>query len=163
MSRFNIETAHGSKGTTFHITLVGADELMAKLNRINKDFRAEAGRSMVAAGAFIIEGKTKVNINQTFSSKNVAGLEGSVFVEVSQSKPEASVEVRKIYARIQEFGGTIVPRKAKVLHWVQDGKDIFAKSVTLPPRPYFRPAIESSEAEVIKAMSDVADVYLRKA
>ena len=143
------------------IKLTGVDELIAKLNQIDKAFRGEAGRSMVGAGAMIINGETQKNINETFSKKNTGGLKNSVATVVSENKPEAKVEVRKIYARIQEFGGTIEPVKAKALHWVQDGKDIFAKSVTLPPRPYFRPAIENNEDKIVKAMSDAADVYLR--
>lgn len=158
----DLEISHGKRSTTINIKLTGVDDLIAKLNQIDKNFRGEAGKSMVNAGAMIINGETQVNINETFSDKNTGGLKNSVSTVVSTNKPEAKVEVRKIYARIQEFGGTIKPVKAKMLHWEEDGKDIFAKSVTLPPRPYFRPAIENNEQEIVKAMSDVADLYLRK-
>jgi HK97 gp10 family phage protein len=157
----DLEISHGKKGSTISIELIGADALIAKLNQIDKAFRGEAGRSMVSAGAMIINGETQKNINETFSKKNTGGLKNSVATVVSENKPEARVEVWKIYARIQEFGGTIKPVKAKMLHWEEDGKDIFAKSVTLPPRPYFRPAIENNEDKIVKAMSDAADVYLR--
>jgi len=157
----DLEISHGKRSTTINIKLTGVDDLIAKLNQIDKGFRCEAGRKMVGAGAFIINGETQVNINETFSSNNVAGLKDSVKTIISTDKPEARVEIQKIYARIQEFGGTIEPVKAKALHWEQDGKDIFAKSVTLPPRPYFRPAIENNEDKIVKAMSDAADVYLR--
>lgn len=157
----DLAISHGKSNSKINIELTGADELIAKLNQIDKNFRGEAGKSMVNAGAMIINGETQVNINETFSDKNTGGLKNSVSTVVSTNKPEAKVEVRKIYARIQEFGGTIVPVKAKMLHWEEDGKDIFAKSVTLPPRPYFRPAIENNEDKIVKAMSDAADVYLR--
>ena len=47
-----------------------------------------------------------------------------------------------IYARIQEKGGTIVPKRAKVLRWLDaNGTPVFANKVTLPARPYFQPAV----------------------
>lgn len=46
-----------------------------------------------------------------------------------------------VYARIQELGGTIVPRNGQALHFkLPNGKFVTVKSVTLPARPYLRPA-----------------------
>jgi len=42
------------------------------------------------------------------------------------------------YARIQELGGTVHAQDG-LLHWKTNGKDHYASSVTLPPRPYMRP------------------------
>jgi hypothetical protein len=45
------------------------------------------------------------------------------------------------YALIHELGGTIVPKQAKALAIPQaDGSVRFVASVTIPPRPYLRPA-----------------------
>lgn len=45
------------------------------------------------------------------------------------------------YAAAQEYGATIVPKHARILHWVaESGEDVFARSVTIPPHPYMRPA-----------------------
>jgi hypothetical protein len=50
-----------------------------------------------------------------------------------------------VYARIQELGGTITAKVAKALAIPQaDGSVRFAKSVTLPPRPYLRPAADKT-------------------
>lgn len=57
-----------------------------------------------------------------------------------------------VYARIQELGGTVTAH-GKALRWTMGGKVYFAKSVTLPPRPYLRP--------VHRRM--IADGTLRKA
>ena len=47
------------------------------------------------------------------------------------------------YALIHELGGTIVPKVAKALAIPQkDGSVRFVKSVTIPPRPYLRPAAD---------------------
>lgn len=42
----------------------------------------------------------------------------------------------KIYAAIQHFGGTIVPKKASHLVFQVGNRMIFAKSVTIPSREY---------------------------
>ena len=52
-----------------------------------------------------------------------------------------------VYARIHELGGVIVPRSARMLHWVDaSGTHHFARQVTIPPRPYLRPAAEKLKA-----------------
>lgn len=62
------------------------------------------------------------------------------------------------YARIQELGGTIqipdiYPTKAKALHFIIDGKDIFVKhvrahTVTIPPKYYMRDALQSMVTQI---------------
>lgn len=48
-----------------------------------------------------------------------------------------------IYARIHELGGTIVPREKEALKFqLPDGSWQLARSVTIPPRPYLRPAAD---------------------
>jgi len=57
----------------------------------------------------------------------------------------ADVSPRIVYARIQEMGGTITAKhltergKPGYLRWGVSGAYHFARSVTLPPRPYMRP------------------------
>ena len=41
-----------------------------------------------------------------------------------------------IYAAIHHFGGVIKPKKAKALSFMAGGDRVFAKSVTIPARPY---------------------------
>lgn len=44
------------------------------------------------------------------------------------------------YAAIQEFGGVIRPKRAKMLHWIDDaGNHVFANLVRIPAQPYMRP------------------------
>lgn len=54
-----------------------------------------------------------------------------------------STDVR--YALIHELGGVIVPVRAKALKIPQpDGSFRFVKSVTIPARPYLRPAADAT-------------------
>ena len=55
----------------------------------------------------------------------------------------ATVGPHTIYARIQELGGVIHARHRKFLRYVEDGEVHYAKSVTLPPRPYMAPSTEA--------------------
>jgi hypothetical protein len=52
----------------------------------------------------------------------------------------SQVAPHTIYARIQEYGGHIYPKRVRYLRWVEDGQVHFSKHVYLPPRPYLRPA-----------------------
>lgn len=54
----------------------------------------------------------------------------------------------------------IVPKKAKVLHWVQNGQDVFARSSKgQRPNPYFQKALDKSrfavDREVIKGLQKI--------
>jgi len=59
-----------------------------------------------------------------------------------QYTAESRVRPTIVYARIQESGGTIHAH-GKALHWTGGGVDFFAKSVTLPKRPYMKPTHEA--------------------
>ncbi|MHA1661872.1 MAG: phage virion morphogenesis protein [Candidatus Thorarchaeota archaeon] len=60
------------------------------------------------------------------------------------------------YARIHELGGTILPKKGKVLHFTINGKDVFTKKVVMPARPYLSPSLDdvfqSGKARAIAMM-----------
>lgn len=61
-------------------------------------------------------------------------LQRSIIHEVEGSTVTIGTNV--LYAPMMQFGGTIVPKTAKALHFVSGGKDFFAKSVTIPARPF---------------------------
>ncbi len=52
------------------------------------------------------------------------------------------------YARIHELGGVIRPKNFKYLHFFVKGKEVFAKKVTIPKRPYIMPSIEESSKKI---------------
>lgn len=53
-----------------------------------------------------------------------------------------------IYARIQEFGGTIKPKKAKRLRFEIDGKVIFAKQVKIKGKHYLKRSADDTQKRV---------------
>jgi len=151
--------------TYIEVELSGEEGLISRLKQIDRTMRTDAAEKMVIVGAEKIRDHAILNIHETFSEKQTGGMTNSIIVESQRHKDgaEATAKVQKIYARIQEFGGTIRPRKAKLLHFFVDGKEIFAKKVTLPARPYLKPAIDDNKPEIIKAMADVAETYIRRA
>lgn len=77
----------------------------------------------------VLEGSIKV---AEFAREDGLGVVGSW----------GSTDVR--YALIHELGGVIVPVRAKALKIpMPDGSFRFVKSVTIPPRPYLRPAADA--------------------
>ncbi len=75
-------------------------------------------------------------------------LEGGIGIATFASEDQAGVVgtwgVQDVaYALIHELGGVITPKAAKALAIPQeDGSVRFAKSVTIPARPYLRPAAD---------------------
>ncbi len=72
-------------------------------------------------------------------------LEGSIdIVEFAQATPTGAQGTwgsRDVaYALIHELGGVIKPVKAKALSFEIDGEFVTVKQVTMPARPYLRPA-----------------------
>lgn len=55
-----------------------------------------------------------------------------------------------VYARIHQEGGKIEPKTAKMLAFMAGGRLVFAKSVTMPARPYLGLSADNSE-EIVEA------------
>lgn len=96
-------------------------------------------------GACVVEAKT------SHSWQNRSGvLEGGIDVADYAREDSRGVVgqwgVRDVnYALIHELGGVIVPKVAKALAIPQaDGSVRFVKSVTIPARPYLRPAADKT-------------------
>ena len=83
-------------------------------------------------------------------------------LEVTDST--AKVSTHTIYGNVHQFGATI-RAKGRALSWLgPEGKRIFAKSVTIPPRPFFpvldghltRPAEEKIAAAGERVLQNIA-------
>lgn len=122
------------------------------------------------AGGFVVQREAKLNVNRIFSkfATGASGLQGSIIVKVAEKKPqyvEVDIGPTKIYGRIQELGGTIRPLFAKALSWIdRDTQERrFAKSVTLPARPYLRPAMDEHKNDVFGAITEMLKAAIVKA
>lgn len=86
---------------------------------------------------------------------NAGGLMGSITYKVSGHQVEEGTN--KVQAAVHQFGATIVPRNGEALAFSLGGEAVFAKSVTIPARPYLGVSADD-EAEILAILEDfVAD------
>lgn len=139
-----------------NIKIVGGEDLLRTLKRIDKSVRGKAALRAVNAGAAVIQRKTKINMDKVLQRRS-GNLINSVIVrsKIIGDGAEAEIKIGAKYSAIHEFGGTILPKNAKALHWKVNGQDVFAKKVVIPERPYFRPAIEEGKDEIMDEMRNV--------
>jgi hypothetical protein len=141
--------------------MAASKSLVWKGKAITRRMR-EAQRAGINAtmGACVIEAKN------SHEWKNRTGvLEGGIdIVDYALEHAEGVTGVWGVrdvrYALIHELGGVIVATRAKALAIPQpDGSLRFVKSVTIPPRPYLRPAADKLYPELaarIRAAFDKA-------
>ena len=123
-------------------TMIGLDELTARFNALGNPEEA-VGAALVAVGD-VVEARAKTNVQ-----KQGLILEGRLRSAIQRRKlawNEVIVGVFDvIYAAIHEFGGVI---KAKNAPKTKSGDWVRTKSVTIPARPYLRPAIYENPNEL---------------
>lgn len=78
-------------------------------------------------------------------------------IDYAVSGMQAVVGSGLIYAAIHQFGGTILPKKGDRLAFQIGGRQVFARKVTMPARPYIGLSGED-RAELVQA----AAFYLRR-
>jgi phage gpG-like protein len=67
-----------------------------------------------------------------------------------------------IYAPVQEYGAKIKAKKAKALRFYVGKQLVFARSVTIPARPYVAPTFAADTDRAIGAFGDRIDVNLNR-
>ena len=148
------------------LTLQGYSETITILKRLETQITGKEAQEVITAGALVIEQWGKRNIDKQGLRGRTGNLINSYHVHEtggSGTKVWADVGSRGvIYARIHEFGGMILPKRFKFLHWISDprtktghfagkagsGDEVFAKRSVIPARPYHRPAIDEHKGAV---------------
>jgi HK97 gp10 family phage protein len=123
------------------VDVIGEEELARKLARLQEQVQGQQLAAAVTAGALLIQDAAKIK-----APARTGNLRRSIHTELTAAGPtraEATVGTDAVYAAQVEFGGTIVPKRKRVLRWVDEsGQEHFARSVTQPARPYLRPAFD---------------------
>jgi len=145
----------------YTVTLEGTEELLQNLRRIDSGIRQDVAVRAVNAGGIQIENKARMN-----APVLTGALRNSVTTIAKSTGHGAEAEIGfrgLVYARIQEFGGTITPKKGKYLTFrTKNGNWVRARSVKIRGKHYLEKAINSEKGLAVKAMSDVVKAYLER-
>jgi phage gpG-like protein len=150
--------------------LVGDKELVARLDGIPTKVRAALEKKITALSLTLA---TKIK-DDKLSGQDLNVVTGSLRRSITARVPPEVTEDSIVggayssgdvkYAAIHEFGGQIsipdiFPVKAQALHFVVDGKDVFAKrvrahTVNMPERSFMRSTLAEMRAEIIAGIRE---------
>lgn len=157
-------------------TLVGSESLFRKLGKIRDAAKGRMIENALTSGGLLIQNRAKqlapYRTGTLRRSIHIGGHEdlapdyqaggdaqaGSVSSpDVGSTSASIYIGTNLEYARMQEYGGTIVPVRAARLAWRNaDGDFVTASSVTIPASPYMRPAFDeqggAAKREAVEAM-----------
>lgn len=124
--------------------------------RIQKMLKLVDGKDLVdclMAGGMVVERRMKENVTKQ-NLIDTGNLKASISAEPEGSGAVTIGPRNVIYAAIHEFGGVIRAVKAKALRFrTEDGAWHTVKAVTIPARPYARPALDEHVQEVEEAIA----------
>lgn len=93
------------------------------------------------------------------AKQNCSGkLADSITATISDDGMSATVTSASPYAAMVEYGASIPeiePKNAKVLHWKEDGQDVYAKRASAhenAPKPFLNPAFEEQADDLNNAL-----------
>lgn len=65
-------------------------------------------------------------------------------------------------AGVVEFGGEITPRRAEYLHFEGRSGEVFTRRVTMPARPFVRPAVDESRVAAVAQIKRSAQRRIKR-
>jgi phage gpG-like protein len=144
-----------------NVSLVGDNELIAKMTAMPSRVH-DALLRKVSSLSLELEGLVKRKLSGDVLRVQTGALRRSIFSRVQDlgssvfGSVASSGDVK--YAAIHEYGGTInipeiVPVKAKALHFLSAGADVFAKrtrahTVTMPERSFMRSSLKDMQQQI---------------
>lgn len=125
---------------------------------------ARTGKA-VMAGLFTLEALAKLNVRENFNqgTGDLASRWDTSLDSATANNAEGHTAPLMIYARIQELGGVIEATNGPYLTFqTEDGAWVRVRAVTIPARPYLRPAADSGKSDIVKSIIDeLSDVIER--
>lgn len=143
------------------VVVLGFEALDRKLTRLAAIVEPQTFVQATYEGGLAFEAEVKRHIRDQ-GLIDQGNYRGSVTTEKT-AQNQVFVFTTTIYARVHEFGATIVPRNKTILRFFIGDQEIFAKSVTIPARPHWRPAMDTGKDKVISAIALATEKLLRDA
>jgi HK97 gp10 family phage protein len=134
------------------IKVLGAKNV---LNAFEKRFGEYADNLEAAAtaGALVLE-----NAARDKAPYKTGTLKRSLTHETIEKSPDAAyvaVGTNLEYAAVQEFGGTIKSKSGYLVFQTEDGQWHSVPSVSVPARPYLRPALDENRGRIVDEVKRV--------
>jgi len=126
------------------------------LRKSKKNTSQNLGKA-VLAGLFQLEAGAKIRVRNNFKQRtgNLASNWEVKLDNSSDTSAEGHVAPLVVYARIQELGGVINAIHGALVFQTDDGAWHSVKAVTIPARPYLRPAADEDKDDIFKAVGNV--------
>ena len=135
-------------------TIEGMDKMLKDFRGISDRAKSDKAMDALEAGGHIITTYAADNARNQLNKHPTGNLTNSFSVKREGKWILAGV-FGVIYAKIHEFGGIIKARNKPFLAFQVDGGEwVFTKSVTIPARPYMRPAVDNNQGEIKQAIID---------
>lgn len=144
--------------TIRHSIKLDMGPLTSALRKVAKNTNGEGLGKAVMAGLFTLEGHAKLNVRKNFNQQtgNLASNWETMLDSVTETKAEGHTSPLSVYARIQELGGVIRATNAPALRFqTSDGEWHVVKAVTIPARPYLRPAADENKDNIMGAVGAI--------
>jgi phage gpG-like protein len=140
------------------INISGADALLKNLKKYPEQINKAVKTTILRAS---LEVQTKA---QEYAPRLTGDLSRSIAVKIEDGGMTGRIGTNKVYARIQEYGGVIVPKRAKFLAFKVNGKWVRAKKVRIPQykgRGYLTPAGAYVSSRVQKMLNEEISYALK--
>lgn len=153
------------------IKLIGMDSAITTFRKLPENIKGPKILYGVLSGARLILNRAKELVPKKTGDLNrslhVGGYSGEASdiggKVVTDDMVRLEVGTNKVYAAIQEFGGTITTKTADWLVFkTEDGEWHSVKSVEIPAQPYLRPAFDEKGPAVIREISAALDVLIKE-
>lgn len=151
--------------------VIGLEQLQAKLQKVARSVSPQGHLADgLAAGADQILESARENLLEQGLFLSGDLYDSGKVVKVNQYRVD--VEFDKVYAAIHEYGGTIeVTDKARAYFWYRFAKTgdpmwralALSDTITIPARPYLRPALEENKGTVSEFVAKALRPYVRRA
>ncbi len=144
--------------------ILGVDKLVSTLGKTGQIFTRRLLMGMQVAASNLRNYIANSKINGQVLQSRTGNLRKFLFWKASATgdKVEGQVDETMKYGKVHEYGMTIVPLRAKALRWVgADGKLRFAKSVTIPARPWMKPGYEEQRPKTVETLTEAARLACR--
>ena len=151
------------------ISLEGQQALAERLGVLPDRLRAALAEKVDALAQNLFSQVVSVNLSGGVLNARSGALRDSIQVALSQQDNRIDAEIFSNgdapYAAIQEFGGKtaaheILPDKARVLAFVANGKQLFARRVQhpgsqIPERSYLRSALDEQGENILQDLREI--------